>query len=1710
MLASVTIKNSSGGAASGVPITFDVIQGGGSVGSSASAQAVVLTGADGKATATWKMGTGVGVNLLRASRTSTDAVVFTATAKPGPAVALALATRPSASVQNGANFVVQPVVKVVDQFGNTDTTAAGTMSVTITALPAGSVPQLLNGSRPIVNGVATFSALQLNGKPGAYTLQFSDNVRSVTDAVALGTGAPRRLKLSTLAKQGIVNGVALDTVPVVQLQDAGGNDVSVRPGLVVTVTSSVGSVSAGNTATTDTVTGKASFGGMAMTGPTGPVTLTFRDQASALAADSQTVALAPSGVPFSVTIGTQPSNVDNDVAISPAPTVTVRDIGGNPVGSATVTVVASGATVLAGGTQSTNAQGVATFAGLRLSGLAGQYALTFSSTPAAPRTSNAFTLRTGVATSLQFATAPSATVANAVALATQPALRAVDVGGNTDTTVNGSTLSVTSPGLTGSNNTALFVKGVATFNALSFTGPVGSYTLTFSDGTRPGLPTALSLTVGSPVALRFATAPSGSANVLVPLATQPVVRVVDAGDNTVASVNSTPGGVPPIVVTAPGLTPTNGSASVVNGVATFSGLSFNGIAGSSYTLTFSTTFGVGQVLTQIQAPLALNGGSAAAIQFVTPPSATAANAVPLTQQPVVKVVDGAGNTLTNFSGTVTASASGGISGSNASATFVNGVATFAGLSFTGTVGTYTLTFSDGTRTVTNSLTLGLGQPAALQFVTPPSASAANGAVLATQPAVRVVDAGGNTVTTLSSGQITVSAPNLTTGSANMSAGVASFSGLSFAGPAATYTLNFSDGTRTLSTATNGFTLTVGAPVALAFATAPSASAASGVALAQQPVVKVVDVGGNTVTSVNSSVTVTVTATGLTPTSNTASFTSGVATFSGLKFTGAIGSYTLSFSDGTRPALTSSFSVGTGGQVAALAFGTAPSTSAAYGITLATQPVVRAVDLGGNTVTSATGTVTVSAPGLTAASGTAPLVNGVATFSGLSFTGTVGNYTLTFSDGTHTTTSAFALTPGAATALQFVATPSAAAANAATLVTQPVVKVVDAGGNTLTGLSTGSITATASGLTATNGTASIVNGVATFSGLSFTGTIGNFTLTFSDGTRSTTNAFTLNVGAAAALQFVTPPSASAANGVALATQPVVKVVDAGGNTLTGLNAGSITVTASGLTSSNGTASIASGVATFSGLLFTGSTGSYTLIFTDGVRNVTNPITITVGQAVAVRFVTAPPISAQYGATLSPQPQVEVVDAGGVRVTTASGTMSIANISGWTGSNASATIVNGLATFSGLSFTGLATNGLLIFSDGTRTVNSSFTLTPGSASALQFGTAPPASAQSGLAVSPQPTVKVVDAGGNTVTSVNTGSVTVAVPGLAATGGSASIVNGVATFSSLSFTGSVGGYTLTFTDGTRSIPSPMTLTPGSASAIQFVTAPSGTAANAVALATQPVVKVVDANGNTLTGLNTGSMTVTAPGLTVANGSANIVNGVATFSGLSFTGTIGNYTLTFSDGTRSTTNAFSLTVGSASAVQFVTAPSGTAANAVALATQPVVKVVDAGGNTLTGLNTGSISVTASGLTATNGTTTIVNGVATFSGLRFTGPATGYTLTFSDGTRSTTNGFTLTVGVAAALQFVTPPSASAQSGVDLATQPVLRVVDAGGNTVTSVNTGSITVTATGLVPTNGSASISSGQATFSALSFAGSVGNYTLTFSDGTRSVTRAFTIDP
>ena len=296
--------------------------------------------------------------------------------------------------------------------------------------------------------------------------------------------------------------------------------------------------------------------------------------------------------------------------------------------------------------------------------------------------------------------------------------------------------------------------------------------------------------------------------------------------------------------------------------------------------------------------------------------------------------------------------------------------------------------------------------------------------------------------------------------------------------------------------------------------------------------------------------------------------------------------------------------------------TTQPAGAVNGDALTTQPQVRIAYPSGNTLTGFTGNVVATiASGTGTLSGTTTVAasSGIATFAGLTLTGTAGNFTLRFTPvGASAVTSAsFALTAGAASTIAINAGNNQSATAGTAVTTAPSVIVKDSNNNPVSGVSVTFAVETGAGSLATSGTVSTgADGIATSPAWTLGTSAGSNTLSATSGSLSgspLTFTATGTAGAADSAVITTQPS-GAVNGVALTTQPVVKIVDANGNTVTGFTGNVVASIATGTGTLSGTTTVAasSGSATFTDLVITGTAGDFTLTFTP-VDNTITPVT-----------------------------------------------------------------------------------------------------------------------------------------------------------------------------------------------------------------------------------------------------------------------------------------------------------------------------------------------------------------------------------------------------------------------------------------------------------------------------------------------------------------------
>jgi outer membrane protein OmpA-like peptidoglycan-associated protein len=131
----------------------------------------------------------------------TDTAVITLT--PGVASALSITTQPAPGAsQSGVAFATQPVVRILDSFGNLTTSTA---SVTASLVTVPGTPGTLGGTVTItaVGGVATFTNLAISGGTASQSYQLKFDSTSLTSAISSAFSLGRASQTITFSLSGI-------------------------------------------------------------------------------------------------------------------------------------------------------------------------------------------------------------------------------------------------------------------------------------------------------------------------------------------------------------------------------------------------------------------------------------------------------------------------------------------------------------------------------------------------------------------------------------------------------------------------------------------------------------------------------------------------------------------------------------------------------------------------------------------------------------------------------------------------------------------------------------------------------------------------------------------------------------------------------------------------------------------------------------------------------------------------------------------------------------------------------------------------------------------------------------------------------------------------------------------------------------------------------------------------------------------------------------------------------------------------------------------------------------------------------------------------------------------------------------------------------------------------------------------------------------------
>ena len=408
------------------------------------------------------------------------------------------------------------------------------------------------------------------------------------------------------------------------------------------------------------------------------------------------------------------------------------------------------------------------------------------------------------------------------------------------------------------------------------------------------------------------------------------------------------------------------------------------------------------------------------------------------------------------------------------------------------------------------------------------------------------------------------------------------------------------------------------------------------------------------------------------------------------------------------------------------------------------------------------------------------------------------------------------------------------------------------------------------------------------------------------------------------------------------QPIVGILDPDNQPVAGVDVtASIGSGAGELTGTTTVATDAAGHAAYGDLTIQGPTGQRTLRFSvsdPALETVSGPVQVGAGTARTMSG--NQPLSYQgtVNSPVSPAPSVAIHDGSGNPVsgvavvfgadrdgsvsppTVTTDELGVARVTSWT-----------LGRSAGVRYTLTAR----IQGAGSDPVVFSATARAGAAGKLQISVQPSPTAQSGVVFSRQPVVQVEDGLGNPSPQSDLVITATLLSGPAGTLQHASATtnsSGLATFSELSLTGLVGGYTLSFSAPTLAgvASDPISVGAGSASQLALTVPPAPDARSRVPFAPQPSIQLQDASGNPVAqpGVEIRASIASGQG-TLGGQTAVSTNGEgrADYADLAIVGIPGAYTLRFAS-TSPASNLISetITLPSVAVVSLLNAPPSTA----------------------------------------------------------------------------------------------------------------------------------------------------------------------------------------
>ncbi|ETW09107.1 hypothetical protein, variant [Aphanomyces invadans] len=379
--------------------------------------------------------------------------------------------------------------------------------------------------------------------------------------------------------------------------------------------------------------------------------------------------------------------------------------------------------------------------------------------------------------------------------------------------------------------------------------------------------------------------------------------------------------------------------------------------------------------------------------------------------------------------------------------------------------------------------------------------------------------------------------------------------------------------------------------------------------------------------------------------------------------------------------------------------------------------------------------------------------------------------------------------------------------------------------------------------------------------------------------------------------------------------------------------------------------------------------------------------------------------------------------------------------------------------------------------------------------------PTTITAGDAFNPPPVLQLIDDAGLVLTSVNIGSVTVAIASNPSTFGQLSgvtglsfpIVTGVATCTGLSINLVGSGYTLQFASlfhGLQTESSPFDILLGPPFKLSMYTY-IGTAQGGTPFLPQPVVSIVDRGGNIVNTVNQGTVSVSilsnpVGGILTPSTSYTvwIYQGLGKFFDLKINKAGGPYVLRFRadnavtlpGGSTFDTFPFTVSIGPAKTMLISEHPIA-AFGGEAFAIQPTITLIDAGLNVL-GTQANMLVVATIYSNPSKGTllpvaetrANVIDGVASFKNLRIDAAGNNYELRFAVKTPDARGifvetdlfivgpSFNVYIGTLFSLAVVQPPQSAIADGQPIYKQPILELRDRGANVIVTENLALVTV----------------------------------------------------